>query len=132
MTSAGTNAAYRDYLLAARLILDPVAIADKRHAEKDMKRASPLKKANAKKLETAAKKTQDKAWLACMTFEARQAAALRRKDDVAAAKAQNQVQKIDELTVMHARKSARAALSSETAHSTFEAASVPAEEAEIR
>ena len=57
----------RDYMLANRLNRDPVAIAEKRHAEKDMKRASLLEKANAKKLETVAKKIQDKAWLACMT-----------------------------------------------------------------
>ena len=70
----------RDYLLANRLNRDlPVAIADKRHAEKDMKRASLLEKANAKKLETVAKKTQDKAWLACMTAEVRQARSLESK-----------------------------------------------------
>ena len=110
----------RDYLLASRLNRDPVAIAiaDKRHAEKDMKGASTLEKANAKKLETAAKKTQDKVWLACMTVEARQARSLGRKDDAAAAKAQNQVQKIEELTAMHARTSARATLSSETTHAS--------------
>jgi hypothetical protein len=65
-----------------------------------------------------------------MTVEARQAAALSRKDDAAAAKAQNQVQKVEEVTAMHARISSCATLSSETTRSAFEAASVPAEEAE--
>ncbi len=43
----------------------------------------------------------------------RQAAALSLNDDAAAAKAQHQVQKIEELTAMHARISVRATLSSE-------------------
>ena len=129
LTSAGTQAAFRDYLLANRLNRDPVALAEKRQAEKDMKRASTLEKANAKKLETVAKKTQDKAWLASITVEARQAEVLRRKDDAAAAKAQKQVQKVGEVAAMHARISARATLSSEATHSNIEATTVPVEEA---
>ena len=65
-----------------------------------------LEKANAKKLETATKKIQNLAWLACMTVDARQAAALSRKDYAVAAKDQKQMQKIEELAAMHAPISA--------------------------
>jgi hypothetical protein len=129
LTSAGTKAAFRDYLRANRLDRDPDAIAEKRQAEKDMKRASNIEKANAKKLETAAKKSQDNAWLASLTIEDRQAEVLRRKDNTAATKTQKEKQKAEELIAFHARISARITLSSGTTNATtVDEASVSAEE----